>query len=170
MLPAGPCLESDVRLTSATSLSQPFNEREALGQTWLKDLDNGKYFNETYVAHLGEQNPSPAQAPSRLFRRPKSGLPLFLPDMPEDDYVCMLTTTRILRIRSLRLRVVWEVAFSDLTRVLLEPNGIGLVLRGGVDGPFLALPEQGAKVWIFGEISRVVSLSDLLVAGLIVLC
>jgi len=36
---------------------QPFSSREALGQSWLKDLENGKYFSETYVAHLGESLP-----------------------------------------------------------------------------------------------------------------
>jgi vacuolar protein sorting-associated protein 13A/C len=40
------------RLTQFAN-TQPFSGREALGQSWLKDLENGKYFNETYVAHLG---------------------------------------------------------------------------------------------------------------------
>jgi vacuolar protein sorting-associated protein 13A/C len=32
---------------------QPYDQREALGQSWLKGLENGKYFNEEYIAHLG---------------------------------------------------------------------------------------------------------------------
>ncbi len=31
---------------------QPFSEREALGQYWLKDVDNGAYRQEFYVAHI----------------------------------------------------------------------------------------------------------------------
>jgi hypothetical protein len=31
---------------------QPFSERSALGQYWLKDLDNGAYRQEFYVAHI----------------------------------------------------------------------------------------------------------------------
>lgn len=32
---------------------QPYDQREALGQSWLKGLENGKFFNEEYTAHLG---------------------------------------------------------------------------------------------------------------------
>ena len=33
---------------------QPFAEREALGQYWMKDLDQGAFRGETYVAHISE--------------------------------------------------------------------------------------------------------------------
>ena len=36
---------------------QPFSEREALGQYWLKDLDNGAYRQEFYVAHISMSYP-----------------------------------------------------------------------------------------------------------------
>lgn len=68
----------------------------------------------------------------------------------------MLTTTRILLIRSIRLRVVWEVAFWDLQTISLEPSGIALLLRDGVSGPFLPLAEQSAKIWLFKNIERVI--------------
>ena len=32
--------------------TQPYSQREALGQRWLRDLDGGKYREEFYVAHL----------------------------------------------------------------------------------------------------------------------
>jgi vacuolar protein sorting-associated protein 13A/C len=32
---------------------RPFSEREALGQSWLKQLENGQYSDHHYVAHLG---------------------------------------------------------------------------------------------------------------------
>jgi len=31
---------------------QPFSERSAAGQYWLKDLENGVYREEFYVAHI----------------------------------------------------------------------------------------------------------------------
>ena len=37
---------------------QPFSERSALGQYWLKDLDNGTYRQEFYVAHISMPLPS----------------------------------------------------------------------------------------------------------------
>lgn len=44
-----------VRLTryiGQDGVVRPYSQREALGQFWLKQLDNGKYFNEEYIAHL----------------------------------------------------------------------------------------------------------------------
>lgn len=44
-----------VRLTryiGRDGIVRPYSQREALGQFWLKQLDNGKHFNEEYVAHL----------------------------------------------------------------------------------------------------------------------
>lgn len=34
-------------------MPQPYSQREALGQAWLKDLESGRYREEYYVAHLG---------------------------------------------------------------------------------------------------------------------
>jgi vacuolar protein sorting-associated protein 13A/C len=90
-----------------------------------KNTENGKYFNETYVAHL---------------------------DVPGDDTVVMLTTTRILLIRSTKLRVTWEVSFDDVTTISLEPSGIQIVLSGDVGGPFLPLTEQNKRMYLFKKI------------------
>jgi hypothetical protein len=35
---------------------QPYSAREALGQYWMKDLDNGAYRNEAYVAHISKDH------------------------------------------------------------------------------------------------------------------
>lgn len=42
------------RFIADDGILRPFNEREALGQSWLKSLEDGKYIKESYVAHLGE--------------------------------------------------------------------------------------------------------------------
>jgi vacuolar protein sorting-associated protein 13A/C len=41
------------RFIASDGVLRPFSAREALGQSWLKDLDAGAYFHESYVAHLG---------------------------------------------------------------------------------------------------------------------
>lgn len=38
---------------SLTFIYQPFSAREALGQYWMRDLDNGSFRKEAYVAHIG---------------------------------------------------------------------------------------------------------------------
>ncbi|ORY32314.1 hypothetical protein BCR39DRAFT_523905, partial [Naematelia encephala] len=41
------------RFLAMDGVLRPFSAREALGQSWLKDLEAGAYFSESYVAHLG---------------------------------------------------------------------------------------------------------------------
>ncbi|GAA6006460.1 hypothetical protein JCM10207_004941 [Rhodosporidiobolus poonsookiae] len=119
------------RFTASDGVLRPYSEREALGQNWLKNVENGKYFNETYVAHL---------------------------DLPssEETLVVILTTTRILLVKINKLKVGWDVPIADLQTISLESTGITLVLRGGVSGPFLAVPDQSARTWLFQHCSRVV--------------
>lgn len=59
-----------------------------MGQNWLKNVENGKYFSETYVAHL---------------------------DIPssDDTLVVILTTTRILLVKVLKLKAGWDVVSSS---------------------------------------------------------
>lgn len=82
-------------------VAQPYQEREALGQNWLKNVENGKFFTETYVAHL---------------------------DIPtgssEDSLVVLLTTSRILLVKIQKLKVGWDVPLSDLQTISLETTGI----------------------------------------------
>ncbi|GAA5898641.1 hypothetical protein JCM6882_000886 [Rhodosporidiobolus microsporus] len=119
------------RFTASDGVLRPYAEREALGQNWLKNVENGKYFNETYVAHL---------------------------DLPssEDTLVVILTTTRILLVKINKLKVGWDVPVSDLATISLEASGITLVLRGGVPGPFLAVADQSARLWLWKSMERVI--------------
>ena len=61
----------------------------------LKELENGKYFNDDYLAHI---------------------------ELKGDDTIAMLTRSRIMLIRSRRLKVEWEVQFSDLQAVSMQPS------------------------------------------------
>lgn len=77
----------------------------------------------------------------------------------EDDHdlVVILTQTRILLVRVLKLKVAWDVPLSELQSISLEPKGIALVLRRGVPGPFLAIPAQASRLWLFASLERIVS-------------
>lgn len=119
------------RFIGSDGIVRPYSDREALGQTWLKNVDNGRLMKDSYVAHVdvGSQ---------------------------EGDSVIMLTVSRILYIRTMRLKVMWEVPLSDLSSISLESEGIALVLRGGVSGPFLHLPDVSTRNWLFKQVSKVV--------------
>lgn len=70
-------------------------------------------------------------------------------------------------IRTAKFKILWEVSWSDLSTIScvnmqcqtdsrLEGNGIALVLRGGVMGPFLPIPEASTRMWLFKQISQYV--------------
>ncbi|KAK6505305.1 hypothetical protein TWF481_007211 [Arthrobotrys musiformis] len=91
------------RFVGRDGVVRPYSQREALGQFWLKQLDNGKYFDEDYIAHL---------------------------ELPGEDVVVMLTYSRIMLVKSKKLVCEWDVPLKDLQTISMEKTGIQLSLRG----------------------------------------
>jgi vacuolar protein sorting-associated protein 13A/C len=123
-----------------------------LGQFWLKSLENGKFFDVS-LTRRGHGQPDPQQEHyvAHLEVRPENEA--------EHDLVVILTATRILLIRSLKLKVQWDVPLADLQSISIETKGISLTLRKGVPGPFLALPVQSGKLWLFSHMERCVAIT-----------
>ncbi|CAG9988581.1 unnamed protein product [Clonostachys byssicola] len=101
---------------------RPYNAREALGQYWLKQVDNGKYFDEQYIGHL---------------------------ELPKEDMVVMVTFARILLIRSKRLASEWDVPLKDVQTIAKERTGVSLTLRGGANGPFIPVGGGGERGFLY---------------------
>lgn len=118
------------RFIADDGILRAFNEREALGQSWLKNVENGKFFNESYVAHLNVRG---------------------------SDAVFLLTTKRILEIQVRNLQLKWDIAFDDLHSISLENHGINLKLKGNIPGPFMNLTSQESRIWFFQRIQGVVN-------------
>lgn len=110
------------RFIPPDGIVRPYNQREALGQFWLKQVDNGKYFDDTYVAHL---------------------------ELPREDMVVMVTYARILLIRSRRLTTEWDVPLKDVQTIAKERTGLSLTLRGGTNGPFIPIGEESGRTFIY---------------------
>jgi vacuolar protein sorting-associated protein 13A/C len=117
-----------VRLTrfiGNDGIVRPYNQREALGQFWLKQLDNGKYFNEQYIAHL---------------------------ELPREDVVVMLTYSRIMLIKAKKLTSEWDVPLKDIQTISKERTGLSLTLRGGTNGPFVPVAEESSRNFLYQKI------------------
>ncbi|ROW06980.1 hypothetical protein VMCG_04047 [Cytospora schulzeri] len=110
------------RFVPSDGIVRPYNQREALGQFWLKQIDNGKYFDENYIAHL---------------------------ELPREDMVVMVTYARILLIRSRRLTTEWDVPLKDVQTIAKERTGLSLTLRGGTNGPFIPIGEESGRTFIY---------------------
>ncbi|KAM5373472.1 hypothetical protein ACJZ2D_006966 [Fusarium nematophilum] len=110
------------RFIPQDGIVRPYNPREALGQYWLKQVDNGRYFDEQYIGHL---------------------------ELPKEDMVVMVTYARILLIRSRRLTSEWDVPLKDVQTIAKERTGVSLALRGGANGPFIPIGEGSERGFLY---------------------
>ncbi|PWW77256.1 DUF1162-domain-containing protein [Tuber magnatum] len=122
-----------VRLTryiGQDGVVRPYSQREALGQFWLKQLDNGKFFDDEYIAHL---------------------------ELPEQDLVVMLTYSRIMLVKAKRLYCEWDLPLNELQTISMEKTGISLMLRGGRQGPFIPTRDESSRKFLFKKIGLAVN-------------
>ncbi|KAK9474293.1 uncharacterized protein V1510DRAFT_428530 [Dipodascopsis tothii] len=117
------------RFIGRDMIVKPYSQREAIGQVWLKQLNEGDYFNEDYVAHLS---------------------------LPGEELVVMVTYTRILLMHTQRLVTQWDVQFDQLQTISMEKGGIALILWGGVQGPFIPIAEETARQFLYNKIGTAV--------------
>lgn len=118
------------RFTGRDGIIRPYNQREALGQFWLKTLDNGKYFHEEYIAHL---------------------------ELSNKELLVMLTYQYILMVRTKKLQTEWEVKLGDVKSIVKERTGLSIVLKGGSQGPFIPAAEEEARNWLYKQVAVAVN-------------
>ena len=122
-----------VRLTRFIGLDgivRPYSQREALGQFWLKTMDDGKFFNEEYIAHL---------------------------ELSGKDLLVMLTYNRIMLVRTKKLKSEWDIRLNDIQTISKERTGMSVTLKGGTNGPFIPVQEESARNWLYRQIAVAVN-------------
>ncbi|CAO1605338.1 Vacuolar protein sorting-associated protein 13 [Xanthoria calcicola] len=122
-----------VRLTRFIGLDgivRPYAQREALGQFWLKTLEDGKYFHEDYIAHL---------------------------ELPGKDMMVMLTYNRIMLVKTKKLKMEWDIKLNDIQTISKERTGMGVTLKGGTNGPFIPVEEESSRNWLYRQIGVAVN-------------
>lgn len=118
------------RFIAADGIVRPYNHRESQGQAWLKAANNGEFFRDSYVAHLA---------------------------LAESDVIILVTYLRIMLLSSVTMTTEWEVRFRDLQTIKLERSGVSLILRGGVQGPFIPIKDPRSLKFLHKEIIFAVS-------------
>ena len=122
-----------VRLTRFIDMDgivRPYSQREALGQFWLKTLDDGKFFNERYLCHL---------------------------ELPGQELMVMLSYDRILMVKTKKLKTEWVIEFTEVVTIRKEKTGIAIVLKGSVNGPFIPISEESSRNWMYKQIAVAVN-------------
>ena len=118
-----------VRLTRFIGMDgivRPYSQREALGQFWLKTCDDGKYFNEDYIAHL---------------------------ELEGKEMLIMITYERVLMVKAQKLKTIWEVKLTDVQTISKERTGMSIGLKGGANGPFVPIKDEGGRNWLYKQIA-----------------
>lgn len=118
-----------VRLTrfiGTDGIVRPYSQREALGQFWLKTTDDGKYFDEDYIAHL---------------------------ELPGRDMLVLLTYARIMLVRTKKLYTEWDIRLTDIQTISKERTGMSITLKGGANGPFIPVQDESSRNWLYRQIA-----------------
>ncbi|KAG1730516.1 vacuolar protein sorting-associated protein 13, partial [Suillus paluster] len=108
----------------------PFSAREALGQYWMRDLNNGAFRKEAYVAHI---------------------------ESPGSENTTLLTSSRVLSFSSKKLRLAWDLPMTMVQGVAVEDTGIRFTHKSGKDhDKVVFIPDRLSQTWFFGQITSVV--------------
>ncbi|KIM32678.1 hypothetical protein M408DRAFT_326439 [Serendipita vermifera MAFF 305830] len=107
-----------------------YSSREAIGQQWLREVDEGNFKHQLYVAHIESE-------PNRQ--------------------VCILTSTSIICAWTHKLRLCWDSPFSEIGTVSLDENGIRVLDRRKKEIGFIIITEQNDREWFYGQISKVIA-------------
>lgn len=133
------------RFIGMDGIVRPYSQREALGQYWLKTIDNGKYFNDYYIAHL-ELNSS-SQGDKQESRSQQS----------EASMLVMITYNAIMLVRAKKLTTEWEVSLKDVQTISKERTGMSIVLKGGTNGPFVPIADETSRNWLYKQVAIAVN-------------
>jgi len=118
------------RHVPADGVLRPYSAREAMGQYWMRDLDNGAYRGESYVAHI---------------------------NAPGGDNVVLLTASRVLSFWSKKLKLDWELQFTQIQGVTVEDTGIRFAHKAGREhDKFVFIQDKSSQSWFFTQVASVV--------------
>jgi len=119
-----------LRYIDRDGIVHAYSQREALGQSWLRSMDNGKYFSDDYVAHL---------------------------ELQGRDLFVMLTYTHIMLVRTKNLSSEWSIPLRDIQTMTKERTGVGITLKGGTNGPFIPIHDEVSRNWLYKQIAVAVN-------------
>ena len=101
------------RFIASDGIVRPHSDREALGQTWLKNVDNGRLMKDHYVAHVDVGGHEGDSVIMLTVNRIRELPPPFCSCCP----VAYLISLCAVYIRTLRLKVAWDVPLSELSSI-----------------------------------------------------
>ncbi|KAK1084571.1 Vacuolar protein sorting-associated protein 13 [Friedmanniomyces endolithicus] len=146
------------RFIGTDGVVRPYSQRESVGQFWLKTTDNGKYFNEHYIAHL--ELDSSSQGDQQLGGNNNHSGKRRAPGQPQQSEAAMLvivTYSLIMQVRARNLTTVWDVPLKDVQTISKERTGMSIILKGGTNGPFVPIADEQSRNWLYKQVAVAVN-------------
>ncbi|ODV94409.1 hypothetical protein PACTADRAFT_18111 [Pachysolen tannophilus NRRL Y-2460] len=115
------------------SVIRPFSERESQGQFWLKNVDNGEYYKEKYLAHIV---------------------------LPGEENVILVSFKCIILMSIVTMTSKWCIKYNQIKSVSLEKTGIKIGVKnntGFADGPFIPISDPESKKFLYKKIGIAVA-------------
>ena len=112
------------RYINPEEVIKPYNEREAQGQFWMHSIDDGVYWNHTYLAHLL---------------------------LPGDEMAILVTLKDIILFDIKTLRSKWIVRFDQVKSISVESTGLTIELKNR-KGPFIPIPDRKNRTYLYQKI------------------
>lgn len=69
----------------------------------------------------------------------------------------MLTYNGVMMVRAKKLTTEWEVLLKDVQTISKERTGLGISLKGGNQGPFVPVGDEGSRNWFYRQIAVAVN-------------
>lgn len=114
------------RYLSYDGIVRPYSQTEAVGQTWLKLIDGGTYFNDKYLAHV---------------------------EISGTEKAVILTFKRIIMFHTVNLESYWTVKLEKIDTITMEKTGLTLRLLEDVPGPFIPIPDPSNRKFFYHKIA-----------------
>lgn len=118
------------RFIARDGIVRPYNFSDAEGQNLLRNVNQGQFVKDKYVCSY---------------------------TLAGDDKVVVVSYSRIILVNTRSLTTEWEVRFEDLQTIIMERTGLALVLRGGVQGPFVPIPTAQSRSYMYKELGVAVN-------------
>lgn len=106
-------------------LIRPYSQREAQGQFWLKSVNGGEFYNESYLAHL---------------------------ILPGEERCIIVTFKMIFLFNINALVTIWIIPFEQVKSISIESTGISIGHKSKREGPFIPIPDKNARSYLYGKI------------------
>ncbi|RDW42663.1 hypothetical protein B0I73DRAFT_150485 [Yarrowia lipolytica] len=114
------------RYLSYDGIVRPYSQTEAVGQTWLKLIDGGTFFNDKYLAHV---------------------------EIAGTEKAVILTFNRIIMFHTVNMESYWTVKLEKIDTITMEKTGLALKLLEDVPGPFIPIPDPSNRKFFYHKIA-----------------